>query len=97
MSNDLVLGRKRNFDLQGESPRFRDRFSIFRHALKVKFDCLSNVVSNFLDGPSRRYTTRQIRDVGGQIVRSALDNHSVFLHGLVRSPACARTLFMVPI
>ena len=41
-------GCKRNFDLQGESGRFRDRLPIFGHALQVKFDRLPDVVRDFL-------------------------------------------------
>ena len=48
----FILGRKRNFDLQGKSSRFRDRLTVFGQALQVKFDRLADVVGDFLDGLS---------------------------------------------
>jgi hypothetical protein len=45
-------GRKRNFDLEGESAGFRDGLPVFGHALQVKFDRLADVVGDFLDGLS---------------------------------------------
>jgi len=71
-------GGKRDFDLERESPRFRDGLAVFRHAIEVKFDGLSNVVRDSLDGLSGGDATRQIRDVG--VVPSELQVHNLGRH-----------------
>src|ERR1035437_1842705 len=78
----FILGRKRNFDLQGESAGFRDRLPVFGHALQVKFDRLPDVVRDFLDGLSGGDASWPIGDKSGHVVGPAFHNYSVLLHGL---------------
>ena len=77
-------GRKRNFDLQRQCARFRDRLPILRHALQVKLDRLPDVVRDFLDGLSGGDASWQIGDKPSVPLESGHSSAYLFSQDAIR-------------
>src|SRR5258707_12717861 len=86
-ANTRGLADSLQLDIGNGRVRLGDRLAVFPQSFKVQLNRFPDIALDFFHGPAGRDTSGEIRDVGGKIVCTMLDNDRVLFHTLPLSPA----------